>query len=204
MSNAAERFRALHAGSGAFIMPNAWDGASAVLMRQAGFAALGTSSAAIAWALGRSSTPIKMRWASIPSSTWESSPHCQAVIVGTASLASCRKRFISAVRSDGKDTPMFSASALTEASSGERLIVAFMRPRAARLCRPPTCRSGRMSPADTQSCIQIDSRAGCRSAPRRGARLDPLRGTRPSRPRAICAQLGSDMPTALVVRCRDG
>jgi len=53
MSNAAERFRALHAGSGAFIMPNAWDGASAVLMRQAGFAALGTSSAAIAWALGR-------------------------------------------------------------------------------------------------------------------------------------------------------
>lgn len=34
-------------------MPNAWDGASAVLLRDAGFAALGSSSAAIAWALGR-------------------------------------------------------------------------------------------------------------------------------------------------------
>jgi 2-methylisocitrate lyase-like PEP mutase family enzyme len=53
MSDAAERFRALHAGPAAFVMPNAWDGASAVLMKQAGFPALGTSSAAIAWALGR-------------------------------------------------------------------------------------------------------------------------------------------------------
>ncbi len=55
MSNhtAYEAFRELHAGPGAFIMPNAWDGASAVLLKQAGFRALGTSSAAIAWALGR-------------------------------------------------------------------------------------------------------------------------------------------------------
>lgn len=48
-----ERFRALHARKGGFIMPNAWDGLSALLLKQAGFEALGTSSAAIASALGR-------------------------------------------------------------------------------------------------------------------------------------------------------
>jgi len=48
---AYERFRALH--EQIFIMPNAWDGTSALLLRQAGFQALGTSSAAIAFALGR-------------------------------------------------------------------------------------------------------------------------------------------------------
>lgn len=46
-----ERFRALH--ESLFIMPNAWDGTSALLLKQAGFAAVGTSSAAIAFALGR-------------------------------------------------------------------------------------------------------------------------------------------------------
>ena len=46
-----ERFRALH--DSLFIMPNAWDGTSALLLKQAGFRALGTSSAAIAAALGR-------------------------------------------------------------------------------------------------------------------------------------------------------
>ena len=51
MSAAAERFRALHA-SGCFVMPNAWDGASAALLAREGFAALATSSAAIAWGLG--------------------------------------------------------------------------------------------------------------------------------------------------------
>lgn len=48
-----ERFRALHQQEGGFIMPNAWDGASALLLKQAGFLALGTSSAAIASAMGR-------------------------------------------------------------------------------------------------------------------------------------------------------
>ncbi|MEO8715406.1 MAG: isocitrate lyase/phosphoenolpyruvate mutase family protein [Acetobacteraceae bacterium] len=50
---AHERFRALHEGPGAFVMPNAWDGASAVLLKAAGFAALGTTSLGIAFALGR-------------------------------------------------------------------------------------------------------------------------------------------------------
>jgi 2-methylisocitrate lyase-like PEP mutase family enzyme len=52
-SDAYERFRALHEAPRGFVMPNAWDGASAVLLRQAGFEALGTSSLAIAFALGR-------------------------------------------------------------------------------------------------------------------------------------------------------
>jgi 2-methylisocitrate lyase-like PEP mutase family enzyme len=55
MSQAAayEQFRALHERPGAFVMPNAWDGASAVLLKRAGFEALGTSSIAIAFAMGR-------------------------------------------------------------------------------------------------------------------------------------------------------
>ena len=50
---AYERFRALHEGAEAFIMPNAWDGASAVLLKRAGFQALGSSSLAIAFAMAR-------------------------------------------------------------------------------------------------------------------------------------------------------
>jgi 2-methylisocitrate lyase-like PEP mutase family enzyme len=52
-ASAYERFRALHERPGGFIMPNAWDGASAVLLKQAGFEALGSSSFAIAAAIGR-------------------------------------------------------------------------------------------------------------------------------------------------------
>jgi 2-methylisocitrate lyase-like PEP mutase family enzyme len=48
-----ERFFELHRRPGGFIMPNAWDGSSALLLKQAGFEALGTSSAALASSLGR-------------------------------------------------------------------------------------------------------------------------------------------------------
>jgi 2-methylisocitrate lyase-like PEP mutase family enzyme len=48
-----EQFLALHQRPEAFIMPNAWDGTSAVLLKRAGFAALGSTSLAIAFALGR-------------------------------------------------------------------------------------------------------------------------------------------------------
>jgi 2-methylisocitrate lyase-like PEP mutase family enzyme len=54
--SAYERFLALHAGPEPFIMPNAWDGASARLLRRAGFAALGSSSYAIAASLGLADT----------------------------------------------------------------------------------------------------------------------------------------------------
>jgi 2-methylisocitrate lyase-like PEP mutase family enzyme len=48
-----ERFLALHERDVGFIMPNAWDGASALILKEAGFEALGTSSAALALALGK-------------------------------------------------------------------------------------------------------------------------------------------------------
>jgi len=48
-----EGFRVLHERKGGFIMPNAWDAVSALLLKQAGFEALGTSSAALASSLGR-------------------------------------------------------------------------------------------------------------------------------------------------------
>jgi 2-methylisocitrate lyase-like PEP mutase family enzyme len=52
MSEAYERFRALHE-TGCFVMPNPWDGGSAVILAQQGFQALATTSAGIAWAMGK-------------------------------------------------------------------------------------------------------------------------------------------------------
>ena len=48
-----ERFLALHHQPDAFVMPNPWDGLSALIFKKAGFAALATSSAAFAATLGR-------------------------------------------------------------------------------------------------------------------------------------------------------
>ena len=52
MSEKAERFHALHA-SGCFVIANAWDAGSAKLLAQAGCAALATTSAGLAFSLGR-------------------------------------------------------------------------------------------------------------------------------------------------------
>ena len=49
----AEAFQALHQGPGAFVIANVWDGGSAALMGELGFAALATSSSAAAATLGR-------------------------------------------------------------------------------------------------------------------------------------------------------
>lgn len=51
-SDKAERLRALHRGPAILILPNAWDVASAVVVAQAGFEAIATSSAGIAATLG--------------------------------------------------------------------------------------------------------------------------------------------------------
>jgi 2-methylisocitrate lyase-like PEP mutase family enzyme len=48
-----ERFMALHTRDGGLVMPNAWDGLSALVLADAGFEAIGTSSAALAATLGR-------------------------------------------------------------------------------------------------------------------------------------------------------
>src|ERR1044071_8548417 len=49
----ATRFRALHDGPGAFVIPNPWDVGSALVLAGLGFEALATSSAASAGAMGR-------------------------------------------------------------------------------------------------------------------------------------------------------
>ncbi|MBL0123592.1 MAG: isocitrate lyase/phosphoenolpyruvate mutase family protein [Betaproteobacteria bacterium] len=49
----ANRFRALHLRTGAFVMPNPWDGGSARILAGLGFQALATSSGASAGVLGR-------------------------------------------------------------------------------------------------------------------------------------------------------
>jgi 2-methylisocitrate lyase-like PEP mutase family enzyme len=48
-----EQFMALHTRGGGLVMPNAWDGLSALMLADAGFEAIATSSAAIAATLGR-------------------------------------------------------------------------------------------------------------------------------------------------------
>ena len=52
-SDKGARFRALHAGPGAFVIPNPWDAGSARALAALGFAALATSSGASAGVLGR-------------------------------------------------------------------------------------------------------------------------------------------------------
>jgi 2-methylisocitrate lyase-like PEP mutase family enzyme len=51
-SERARRFQELHLGPGILILPNAWDAASARIYEEAGFVAVGTTSAGIANALG--------------------------------------------------------------------------------------------------------------------------------------------------------
>jgi 2-methylisocitrate lyase-like PEP mutase family enzyme len=49
----AERFMALHHAQRGFVMPNAWDAGSAIVLASEGFPAIGTTSAGIAFALGK-------------------------------------------------------------------------------------------------------------------------------------------------------
>ena len=49
----SERFRALHYGDQAFVMPNPWDAGSATILTHMGFAALATTSAGYAFSVGR-------------------------------------------------------------------------------------------------------------------------------------------------------
>ena len=53
-SDLARQFLALHGGRNILVLPNAWDAASARIFEDAGFPAIGTSSAGIAFALGYS------------------------------------------------------------------------------------------------------------------------------------------------------
>ena len=48
----AERFKQLHSSGKLLVLPNAWDAGSAVIFEKAGFSAIGTTSAGIAYSLG--------------------------------------------------------------------------------------------------------------------------------------------------------
>src|SRR5205823_11245841 len=58
-SDKAARFRALHQGPGAFLIPNPWDAGSARALAGLGFQALATSSGASAGILGRRDGKVK-------------------------------------------------------------------------------------------------------------------------------------------------
>ena len=49
----ARKFRALHDRPGAFVMPNPWDAGTARMLAALGFEALATTSAGLAFSLGR-------------------------------------------------------------------------------------------------------------------------------------------------------
>jgi 2-methylisocitrate lyase-like PEP mutase family enzyme len=49
----AKQFRTLHAAARGFVMPNAWDAGSAIILTDAEFPAIATTSAGIAFALGK-------------------------------------------------------------------------------------------------------------------------------------------------------
>ena len=54
-----DAFRRLHS-SGCFVMPNPWDAGSARALEQMGFEALATTSAGLAWALGRADSQVTL------------------------------------------------------------------------------------------------------------------------------------------------
>ena len=52
-STRAATFRRMHAAGAGFVMPNAWDAGSAILLAEAGFESIATTSAGIAFSMGR-------------------------------------------------------------------------------------------------------------------------------------------------------
>ncbi len=70
----AARFQALHAGPGAFVIPNPWDAGSARLLAGLGFQALATSSGAAAGVLGRRDGQITRD---------EALAHARAIVLAT-------------------------------------------------------------------------------------------------------------------------
>src|SRR5262252_5030440 len=49
----AAAFRQLHEARAGFVMPNAWDAGTAIILAEAGFSAIATTSAGIAFSMGR-------------------------------------------------------------------------------------------------------------------------------------------------------
>jgi len=70
----ATRFKALHQGPGAFVIPNPWDAGSARLLAGLGFQALATSSGASAYVLGRRDGQVTRE---------EALAHARAIVMAT-------------------------------------------------------------------------------------------------------------------------
>jgi 2-methylisocitrate lyase-like PEP mutase family enzyme len=70
-SEKAKKFRALHAGPKAFIIPNPWDAGSARILAALGFEALATTSAGFAFSLGRRDGEVTRE---------EALGHCRAIV----------------------------------------------------------------------------------------------------------------------------
>jgi 2-methylisocitrate lyase-like PEP mutase family enzyme len=68
------RFRALHGGPGAFVIPNPWDAGSARVLAKLGFVALATSSGAAAGTLGRRDGQVTRE---------EALAHARAIVAAT-------------------------------------------------------------------------------------------------------------------------
>src|SRR5216683_5980414 len=73
-SDKAARFRALHQGPGAFLMPNPWDAGCARILAGLGFRALATSSGACAGTLGRRDGKVTRE---------EALAHARAIVMAT-------------------------------------------------------------------------------------------------------------------------
>jgi len=73
-SDKAARFKALHQGPGAFVIPNPWDAGSARILAGLGFQALATSSGASAGILGRRDGKVTRE---------EALAHARAIVVAT-------------------------------------------------------------------------------------------------------------------------
>jgi 2-methylisocitrate lyase-like PEP mutase family enzyme len=73
-SEKAARFRALHQGPGAFVIPNPWDAGSARILAGLGFQALATSSGACAGTLGRRDGKVTRE---------EALAHARAIVMAT-------------------------------------------------------------------------------------------------------------------------
>jgi 2-methylisocitrate lyase-like PEP mutase family enzyme len=73
-SDKATRFRALHQGPGAFVIPNPWDAGSARILAGLGFEALATSSGASAGILGRRDGKVTRE---------EALAHARAIVAAT-------------------------------------------------------------------------------------------------------------------------
>lgn len=74
MVSAGRAFRQLHEGPGAFIIPNPWDVGTARMLAALGFSALATTSAGMAFALGKADGDV--RWDEVLA-------HCRMIVEAT-------------------------------------------------------------------------------------------------------------------------